>query len=175
MPRLMRAAALAAALAVTAACTPATDASLTTVEHVDLKRYLGVWHELARYENRFQGPECLNVTAQYGLDKDGDVSVLNSCRNAAGDITDQAEGYAVVADPVSNAKLRVSFFWPFFGDYWIVALADDYSWVIVTAPGREYLWILTRDAMTPDVLKDQLVAKVRALGFDTSQLFFSRR
>lgn len=174
MPRLMRAAALAAALAVTA-CTPATDPSLTTVDHVDLMRYLGVWHELARYENRFQGPECLNVTAQYGLDKNGNVSVLNSCRNAAGDITDQAEGYAVVADAASNAKLRVSFFWPFFGDYWIVALADDYSWVIVTAPGREYLWILTRDAATPDALKDQLVAKVRALGFDTGKLFFSRR
>ena len=175
MQRLLRAAAIAAALAATPWTAAADEPPLETVKQVDLTRYLGVWHELARYENWFQGTECVNVTAQYGLDQDGDVSVLNTCRNAQGDITDQADGYAVIADPASNSKLRVSFFWPFFGDYWIVALADDYSWVIVSAPGRDYLWILTRAPQTPDAQKDELVAKVQALGFDTAKLFFSRR
>ena len=104
MPRQMRAAILVAALALTG-CTPAEDPSLKTVARVDLQRYLGVWHELARYENRFQGPDCFNVTAQYGLDADGDVSVLNTCRDAAGEITDQAKGYAVVADPAGLLTL----------------------------------------------------------------------
>ena len=148
---------------------------LETVKSVDLARYLGVWHEMARYENEFQGPDCVNVTAEYGLDKDGGISVLNTCRDAEGNVTETAEGWAKVADAQTKAKLRVTFFWPFFGDYWVVALADDYSWVIVSEPGREYLWILTRQPVTDGPLKTELVARTAALGFDTNRLYFSQR
>jgi len=148
---------------------------LQTVAAVDLQRYLGLWHEQARYENWFQGPECLNVTAEYGLDEDGDISVVNTCRDAAGQVTDRAEGYAYVADTQTRARLRVSFQWPFFGDYWIVALADDYSWAIVSEPEREYLWILTREAAIGEALRADLVARAAALGFDPAKLYFSAR
>ena len=148
---------------------------LETVKSVDLTRYLGVWHEMARFENDFQGPECVNVTAEYGLDEDGDVSVVNTCRDAAGTVTETAEGWATVEDKTTNAKLAVTFFWPFFGDYWVVALADDYSWVIVSEPRREYLWILTRQPVKDGALKDELVAKATALGFDAGKLYFSQR
>jgi apolipoprotein D and lipocalin family protein len=163
---------LALALAGSAAAAPPP---LQTVPAVDVSRYLGVWHELARYDNWFQGADCVNVTAEYGLDEDGDVSVLNTCRDAAGKVTETAEGYANVVPGTGNAQLRVSFFWPIFADYWIVALADDYSWVIVSEPGRDYLWILTRAAKTTDADRDSLVAKATELGFDPNRLVFSRR
>lgn len=150
-------------------------APLASVPSVDLQRYLGVWHELARYDNWFQDEACVNVTAEYGIDEDGDVSVLNTCRDAAGAVTETAEGYARVVEGSGNAQLRVSFFWPFFGDYWVVALADDYTWVIVSEPGRDYLWILTRSAATSDADRDSLVAKAVELGFDRNRLVFSRR
>lgn len=153
----------------------AEPAPLETVPSVDLSRYLGVWHELARYENTFQGAGCVNVTAEYGIDEDGDVSVVNTCRDPGGNVTETAEGYAKVVEGSGNARLRVSFFWPFFGDYWVVALADDYSWVIVSEPGREYLWILTRAEITTEADRDMLVAKVSELGFDASRLVYSRR
>lgn len=169
----------AAALLVLAGCGQSATVSgqppLETVKSVDLTRYLGVWHEMARYENEFQGPECVNVTAEYGLDEDGDISVLNTCRNEARAVTETAKGWARVADRQTNAKLRVTFFWPFFGDYWVVALADDYSWVIVSEPRREYLWILTRQPVKDGALKDELVAKAAALGFDAGKLYFSQR
>jgi apolipoprotein D and lipocalin family protein len=171
----MRAVCLALwALFATGAADAAPVAPLTTVPSVDLQRYLGVWHELARYDNWFQGDDCVNVTAEYGIDKDGDVSVLNTCRNASNEITDTAEGYARVEENSGNARLRVSFFWPIFADYWIVALADDYSWVIVSEPGRDYLWILTRSATTSDTERDTLVAKAASLGFDPARLVYSR-
>jgi apolipoprotein D and lipocalin family protein len=173
MTSFQRAAAFAAAL--TFCAQAAEPAPLQTVQQVDLQRYLGVWHEQARYNSWFQGPDCVNVTAEYGLTEDGKISVLNTCRDAAGAVTDQADGSAYVDDTATNAKLRVSFFWPFFGDYWIVALAEDYSWVIVSEPGREYLWLLTREAKIDPALRDQLLAKAAELGFDTTKLFFSQR
>lgn len=172
----MRIAAFSLAALLLAGAPPAAQAApLQTVPSVDVSRYLGVWHELARYENWFQDADCLNVTAEYGLDKDGDLSVLNTCRDAAGNVMDAADGYARVVRGSGNARLRVSFFWPFFGDYWIVALADDYSWVIVSEPGREYLWILTRSAATGDAERDALVAKAASLGFDPARFVYSRR
>ena len=170
----LSAAAIAAALAVIPARADEPP-PLQTVSKVDLNRYLGVWHELARYENSFQGPACVNVTAEYTLDEDGDIGVLNTCRNEAGEITDQADGTAYVADKATGAKLRVSFFWPIYGNYWIVALADDYSWVIVSEPGRDYLWLLTRARHPGKDVADAMVARAAALGFDTSRLYFSQR
>jgi len=154
----MTALARLAALAAFAALAPAAaePPPLQTVARVDLQRYLGLWHEQARYENWFQGADCLNVTAEYAFDEDGDISVVNTCRDAAGQVTDE-------------------FQWPFFGDYWIVALADDYSWAIVSEPDREYLWILTRAATISEELRADLVARAAALGFDPAKLYVSAR
>lgn len=148
---------------------------LKTVPFVDLNRYVGTWHEMARYPNDFQDANCLNVTAQYTLDEDGDIDVVNTCHDAQGRVTETADGTATIEDKTSQAKLSVTFFWPFSGDYWIVALADDYSWVIVSEPDREYLWILTRQPIGAGAERDALVAKAASLGFDTSKLFFSQR
>lgn len=169
----MRRTSLILALAL-GACGSAPANPPPTVSSVDLSRYVGVWYEAARYENDFQDANCLNVTATYAVKADGDISVLNKCRDAAGTETESAEGSAYIADTTTNAKLRVTFFWPFYGDYWIVALADDYSWVIVSEPNREYFWILTREPLMPGAALDGLVDRAVSLGFDKAKMKFTR-
>lgn len=135
---------------------------------VELSRYLGKWYELARYEQGFQ-KDCEGVTADYALREDGMISVLNRCRKPDGKISD-AKGRAKIVDPATNAKLKVSFFGPFFGDYWVLDRADDYSWAIVGEPSGRYLWILSRDSNPGQARLDKLIGRARALGYDTSML-----
>lgn len=135
---------------------------------VDVSPYLGKWYEHARYENRFE-KGCTDVTAEYARLADGKLGVKNSCRKD-GKIS-VADGKAKIVDEVTNAKLKVSFFGPFyFGNYWVLDRADDYSWSIVGEPTGRYLWILTRTAHISPQLSETLVARVAALGYDTSLL-----
>jgi apolipoprotein D and lipocalin family protein len=109
---------------------------LTTVPSVDLKRYVGTWYEIARYPNRFQKKCVGDTTADYTLLANGNIQVVNSCREANGKMN-TARGKAKIVDRTSNARLKVTFFWPFYGDYWIVGLAPDYSYAIVGEPRPE--------------------------------------
>lgn len=138
-------------------------------KRVDLQRYLGKWYEVARYEQGFQR-DCQGVTAHYALMPDGKISILNSCRKPDGRIK-TADGKAKIADPATNAKLKVSFFGPFyFGDYWVLDHADDYSWAIVGDPSGRYLWLLHRDAVPAPGVVDALIGRAAALGYDTRPL-----
>ncbi len=134
---------------------------------VDLKAYVGAWYEMARYENGFE-PHCEGVTAQYAALPNGHVKVTNSChRDTPSGPLKVAQGDAKVVDGSGNAKLKVSFFGPFyFGDYWVLDHADDYSWSIVGEPSGKYLWILTRQAHPSDATRDSLVARAKTLGYD---------
>jgi apolipoprotein D and lipocalin family protein len=136
---------------------------------VDLERYLGRWFEIARYEQSFQ-KGCTGVTADYSLRKDGSIDVLNRCRKPDGRV-DEAHGRAKVVDPVTNAKLKVSFFGPFYGDYWVLDHADDYNWSIVGESSGRYLWILARTSNPSEADVADLIARARAMGYDTSMLF----
>ncbi len=140
---------------------------------VDLKSYLGRWYEIARYEQRFERG-CEGVTAEYNLRSDGKIDVLNRCRKQGGK-TVEARGLAKVVDAQSNAKLKVSFFRPFSGDYWILDHADDYSWSIVGEPSGRYLWILARQAEPGIELTEELVDRSRALGYDSSMLIRTKQ
>ncbi len=135
---------------------------------VELDRYLGRWYEMARYEQSFQ-KDCEGVTADYARREDGKISVLNACRKPDGRTT-QAKGKAKVVDTVTGAKLKVSFFGPFYGDYWVLDRADDYSWSIVGEPSGRYLWLLTREAVPAAATRDAIIARAKALGYDTSML-----
>ena len=138
---------------------------------VDLNRYAGLWYELARYENGFER-DCEGVTARYGLMDDGKVSVVNTCRQGRIDGPGKtSEGRAKVVEDSGNAKLKVSFFGPFYvGDYWVLDRADDYSWSIVGEPSGRYLWLLTR-APVPDAgTRETILRRVRALGYDVDLL-----
>ena len=142
---------------------------------VDLARYLGKWFELARHENRFEkGLDA--VTAEYSLDDDGTIQILNGGRKGGpkGERS-VVEGHAIVADKATNAKLRVSFLGPFYvGSYWILDHGDDYDWAIVGEPGGRYLWVLARDPKPAPALAEAIMSRVEALGYDRWALRVTR-
>lgn len=138
---------------------------------VDLKRYLGRWYEIARYDQLFERG-CEAATADYSLGGDGRINVVNRCRKSDGRMK-EARGIAKIVDDESNAKLKVSFFRPFYGDYWVLDHADDYSWSIVGEPSGRYLWLLARKPLQGAEVED-LVSRASALGYDTSLLVFDR-
>ena len=140
---------------------------------VELPRYLGRWYEIARYDQSFQ-KGCEAVSADYALREDGKISVRNSCRKADGKVS-VANGKAKIVDAASNAKLKVSFFGPFYGDYWVLDSADDYAWAIVGEPSGRYLWLLAREATPAPDKVEALIARARALGYDTSLLIRTRQ
>jgi apolipoprotein D and lipocalin family protein len=142
---------------------------LQTVTSVDLKRYMGTWYEIARLPNRFEKKCKDDVVAHYELDADGKVTVRNQCRLADGG-TDIARGRAHVADESSNAKLRVSFFWPFYGDYWIIDLDQDYKYAVVGEPDRKYLWILCRTPQMDAGTYQRLLKSIEEHGYDVRKL-----
>jgi apolipoprotein D and lipocalin family protein len=140
--------ALIASIALTACSKTTTERlqlpPLEAVPEVDLERYLGTWYEIASYPQRFQ-EGCTATTATYSLRSDGEIDVLNRCRKGSLDgPEDTAEGRARVVDRTTNAKLEVSFFGPFWGDYWIIDLGPEYEYAVVGHPSRDYLWILSR-------------------------------
>ena len=143
---------------------------LQTVPAVELSRYLGTWYEVASFPQGFQAG-CTATTATYALRKDGLIDVVNHCRKGSIDGEDsEAHGRARVVDTATNAKLEVSFFGPFWGDYWVIDLGADYEYAVVGSPGRDYLWILSRTrAMSPDVY-DAIVARLVAQHYDVSRL-----
>lgn len=143
---------------------------------VDLNRYLGRWFELARYDAGFE-QGCEAATAEYALRTDGLIRVLNICHQGSVDgPTLFAEGKARVVDGSGGAKLKVSFFGPFyFGNYWVLDHAEDYAWSIVGEPTGKYLWILSRDPTPSEADRDMLVERARDLGYDTSLLRMTKQ
>lgn len=175
----MRLALSAIAATLLAACTSQPDyraasAAPATVASVDLDRYAGLWYEIARYPNGFER-NCTGVTAEYGLNADGTVTVTNTCFKGALDGPKQvAEGRARIVEDSGNSKLKVKFApaWvPFAeGDYWVLALEPDYSAALVGSPDGKYLWVLARaPQLAPDVL-DRLMQRAEALGYETDPL-----
>jgi apolipoprotein D and lipocalin family protein len=140
---------------------------LEVVPYVELKKYLGKWYEIAHLPFRFED-DCTDITATYSLSKDGNVSVLNECLRDGK--LKQAKGKAKVVDKNTGAKLKVTFFWPFSADYWIIDLGKDYDYAVVGTPNRKYLWILSRTPQMDDKLFSQLIKSVKSKGFDVNKL-----
>ena len=140
-----------------------------TVSSVDLSRYVGTWYEIARYPNRFQNRCAGNVSANYEIREDGNITVVNSCKEENGEIN-TATGKAKIVDSRTNARLKVSFFGPFYGDYWIINLGPNYEYAVVGTPDRNYLWILSRTPQMDDGLYDLLLQRIAAQGFDTARI-----
>ena len=157
---------------------PARATEVTSVETLDITRYAGQWHEIARLPMFFQRKCASETTAQYTLRDDDLVGVKNRCRNKDGDI-DEVEGVAR-RDPDHPGRLEVRFapdwlsWLPLtWADYWVIALDPDYQWAVVGEPGREYLWILSR---TPDMSKaqfEELKAQATAMGYELDTLIVS--
>ena len=140
------------------------------VPQVDLNRYMGVWYEIARFPFRVQ-EGCFATTATYALRSDGTVSVLNQCRKGSfGGQLSTAEATARVVDRTTNAKLAVTFFWPFSGDYWIIDLGKEYEYAVVSVPSRQYLWILSRTPVLSEGVYSEILERLTGQGFDVRRL-----
>jgi len=158
------------ALVASAGVATAKEPELTAVDSVELDRYLGEWHEIASYPAWFQR-NCTAVTAHYSLRDDGLIEVVNSCRKGSLDgKLKQSTGRAKVVDTNTNAKLKVSFFGPFWGKYWIIDLDPDYQWAVVGEPNRKYLWILSRTRSMDEVVYEQILARLPNKGYDPDGL-----
>ena len=141
------------------------------VKELDLQKYLGTWYELARYNHRFERG-LVGVTANYSIREDGKIKVLNSgYKKSLDGRFKQAEGKAYLPDPkLEPGKLKVSFFWNFYGDYFVLDLDENYQWAIVGSSSDKYLWILSRTPQLNQDLYNELMDKIRLRGYDVSQL-----
>ena len=143
---------------------------LETVNFVDLSRYVGEWYEIARYHHRFQ-EGCVGSKATYSLRDDGKITVINECydKSFSGKLR-SVKGKAWVVDKETNARLKVSFFWPFAGDYWVIDLSQDYEYAVVGHPNRKYLWILSRKPVMDEEVYKSILARLQKQEYDTAKL-----
>ena len=152
-----------------------TSQTLHTVPSVDIKKYSGKWYEIASYPQRFQ-KGCHCTTAEYTLSPDGYLIVENRCnRGSVNGKQSYIKGKAFVEKNSGNAKLKVQFFWPFRAKYWIIDLAEDYTYAVVSHPNRKYLWILSRTPTMNDILYQQILSRLKEKGFDLSKLQVTRQ
>ncbi|MFC1481303.1 lipocalin family protein [Candidatus Neomarinimicrobiota bacterium] len=140
------------------------------VPELDLNRYVGTWYEIARFPHRFER-DLTRVTATYALRDDGKVDVINRGFKAGDpDRMSEAKGKAWVPDPDVPARLKVSFFWPFAGDYRVIALDKDYHYAMVISSSWKYFWILCRQPTMADETYHRLVDMAAAYGFNTDKI-----
>lgn len=144
--------------------------TLQTVPGVDLNKYAGKWYEIASFPQSFQ-KGCHCTTAEYTLSDKGYVIVENRCnKDSVNGKQSYIKGKAFVEEGSGNAKLKVQFFWPFRAKYWIIDLADDYSYAVVSHPNKKYLWILSRSPKMEEAVYLGILSRLKAKGFDLLKL-----
>jgi apolipoprotein D and lipocalin family protein len=172
---------VAAAQAPESGAVAQSSAALITIPALDAPRYMGTWYEIAKYPNWFQKKCIAETSAQYTLQADGSVQVVNRCRKDTGEI-DEAIGEARQIGVASSPKLQVRFApsWlsllPFvWGNYWVIDLDDGYQLVAVSEPKREYLWVLSRTPTVSAKSYGALLVRLKAQGFDLGRLVLTRQ
>jgi apolipoprotein D and lipocalin family protein len=144
--------------------------TMQTVPNVDLAKYAGKWYEIASFPQRFQ-KGCHCTTAEYTPTEKGYIIVENRCnKDSVKGTLSYIKGKAFVEKNSGNAKLKVQFFWPFKGKYWIIDLADDYSYAVVSHPNKKYLWILSRTPLMDEKEYQAIIERTREKGLDVSKL-----
>jgi apolipoprotein D and lipocalin family protein len=142
---------------------------LETVKSVDLSKYMGKWYEIASYPKSFQ-KNCYATTAEYIMTNNDYITVINRCRKGSLQGKEKSvKAKATVVEGTNNAKLKVKFFL-FSGNYWIIDLANNYSYAVVSEPKMKSLWILSR---TPKMNQDdysRVLSKLKSKGFDLDKL-----
>lgn len=155
--------------------TIAMSQTLQTVPYVDLKKYAGKWYEIASLPQRFQNG-CNCTTAEYTLTDKDYVIVENRCnRDSTNGKQSYVKGKAFIVENSGNAKLKIQFFWPFRGKYWIIDLASDYSYAVIGHPNKKYLWVLSRTSTMNESIYQQIIARVKEKGFDISKIIRTKQ
>jgi len=146
-----------------------TTQDLQTVEQVDIPKYAGVWYEIARLPNSFEkGLEC--VTATYTQKSNGKIQVLNKGYSSEKGNYKTAKGTAWIPDGKYPGRLKVTFFWPFSGNYYIMALDENYQYALVGDPSRKYLWVLARTKTLDASIYTELMNQAEVNGFDIQKV-----
>ncbi len=150
----------------------ATPQGVTPVDNFDLDRYLGTWYEIARLDHRFERG-LSEVSATYSKRSNGGLDVINRGRDKQTSKWKEAKGRAYFVSEPTVARLKVTFFWPFYGGYNVIELdRENYSYALVCGPSREYLWILSRTPTLDEEALQSLISTAKRFEFDTSQLIF---
>lgn len=149
--------------------------TMQTVPHVDLNRYQGRWYEIVRLPLRWENKCASNVTATYTLRADGKIGVVNRCKKKDGSVSESKGTARPASKEGPNSKLKVTFFWPFSGDYWILDLDPDYQWALVGTPSQKNLWVLSREPHLEKATLDRLLEHARGIGFDTTRLITTKQ
>lgn len=142
------------------------------VKNFNIKKYLGKWYEIARLDYRFE-KNLDNVTAEYYLNKDGSIKVVNSGYNFKKSEKEESVGKAIFAGSADVGMMKVSFGAPFYAGYNVIAIDKDYKYALVSGSTRRNLWILSRKTYIPDNIKEDYINKARTLGFNTDALIWS--
>jgi len=141
------------------------------VKPFEKERYLGKWYEIARFDFRFErGLD--NTTAEYSLNDNGSIKVVNRGYNSQKKIWAQATGKAKFVGDDNVAMLKVSFFGPFYSGYNVIALDEEYKYALVSGKSLKYLWILSRETSVSEEIKNEFLTVAREAGFDTSGLLW---
>jgi len=142
------------------------------VKGFDIDRYLGSWYEIARLDHRFE-QGLSRVTATYSRRSDGGINVVNRGFKEQTGEWKEAKGRGYFVGEPTVARLKVTFFWPFYGGYNVIALdREGYRYALVCGPDRSYLWILSRTPQLENDIVQDLIKTARSLGFDTDRLLF---
>jgi lipocalin len=142
----------------------------STVDTLDIDRYLGTWYEIARFPHSFE-KNLVGVTATYSMRKDGKIRVLNQGYKGKLDgKLSRAEGRAKIPDPADPTRLKVSFFLFFYGDYYVLELDKDYRWAMIGSSSPNYFWILSRTPQMDPEEYSRLLKNARERGYELDQL-----
>jgi apolipoprotein D and lipocalin family protein len=142
------------------------------VDNFISQKYLGKWYEIARLENSFE-KGLDKISAEYILEQDGGIKVINRGFSSKENNWKSAEGKAYFVDGTDKGFLKVSFFGPFYGSYIVFEIDDkNYQYSMVSGPNKSYLWILSRNTIIPDEIQKKLIQKAKSLGFDTDKLVY---
>lgn len=144
---------------------------ITPVRQFDLSRYLGKWYEVGRLENRFERG-LIQTTAEYALNSNGTVRVVNRGFDPIRQRQKEAIGTAKFIGNQTVGALKVSFFWPFYGGYNIIDLDPEYGWAIIVGSSRKFFWVLSRGSTLTDELKSRVAITAIAAGIDSEQIYW---
>lgn len=142
----------------------------TVVKQLDIDKYLGTWYEIARYDHSFER-NLVGVTATYSMREDGKIKVVNKgFKGSLNGKLSEAVGKAKIPDPKVPSKLKVSFFWIFYGDYFVMELDDNYEWAVIGSSSDKYLWILSRTPQMDPEIYQMLLKRLTDRGYDVGKL-----
>lgn len=142
---------------------------VSAVKPFDPKKYTGKWYEIARFDYRFE-KNLNNVTANYSLNEDGSIKVVNRGYDYKKNEWKDATGKAKLAGDADEAKLKVSFFGPFYSGYNVIAIDPQYRYALVAGESLDYLWLLSREKTMPEKIKQEYLRKAEEIGYQTSEL-----